>query len=76
MKAVITGTTKGIGKQIATLFLQKGYIVVEIDKLERSINHENYSHIICDISKDELPQINDVAILIDNGEEMNGEFIW
>lgn len=70
-KVVITGTTKGIGKQIATLFLQKGYIVVGIDKLERSINHENYSHIICDISKDELPQINDVAILINNAGVQN-----
>ena len=37
MKVVITGTSQGIGKGIAELFLQKGHSVVGIARQEASV---------------------------------------
>jgi NAD(P)-dependent dehydrogenase (short-subunit alcohol dehydrogenase family) len=47
MKVLITGTTQGIGRSIAILFLEKGHNVIGIDRLEKSINHPNYIHYVC-----------------------------
>ena len=49
MKVVVTGSAQGIGKGIAELFLQKGHSVVGIDRQEASVEHENYTHIQCDV---------------------------
>ena len=72
MKVLITGTTQGIGKSIAELFLEKGHNVIGIDRLEKSINHPNYIHYVCDIRDyDNLPNILDVNILINNAGTQN-----
>ena len=72
MKVLITGTTQGIGKSIALLFLEKGHNVIGIDRLEKSINHPNYIHYVCDIRDyDKLPNIEDVNILINNAGTQN-----
>ena len=72
MKVLITGTTQGIGKSIALLFLEKGHNVIGIDRLEKSINHSNYIHYVCDIRDyDKLPKIEDVNILINNAGTQN-----
>lgn len=72
MKVLITGTTQGIGKSIALLFLEKGHNVIGIDRLEKSINHPNYVHYVCDIRDyDNLPEIDDVNILINNAGTQN-----
>ena len=72
MKVLITGTTQGIGKSIALLFLEKGHNVVGIDRLEKSIKHPNYIHYVCDIRDyDKLPEIEDVNILINNAGTQN-----
>ena len=72
MKVLITGTTQGIGRSIALLFLEKGHNVIGIDRLEKSINHPNYIHYVCDIRDyDNLPNINDVNILINNAGTQN-----
>ena len=70
MKVVITGTSQGIGKGIAELFLQKGHSVVGIDRQEASVDHESYTHIQCDV-RGELPEIADVEILVNNAGTQN-----
>ena len=47
MKILITGTTQGIGRAIAELFLDKGHDVIGIDRLGGSIEHKNYTHYVC-----------------------------
>lgn len=71
MKILISGTSKGIGKVIAEYFLKNGHEVVGIDKLPSSIQNSNYSHYIADISKDELPEISGVEVLINNAGVQN-----
>ena len=70
MKVVITGTSQGIGKGIAELFLQKGHSVIGIDRQVASVEHENYTHVQCDV-RDELPEIADVEILVNNAGTQN-----
>ena len=67
MRVVITGTTQGIGKATAKMFLSRGHEVYGIDKLPSSIYHEKYHHIIFDVtSRCDLPDIENVDILINN----------
>ena len=44
MKVLITGTSQGIGKAIAELFLNKGHEVIGIDRQENRIEHSAYTH--------------------------------
>ena len=72
MKVLITGTTQGIGKAIAEMFLAKGHNVVGIDRQSASINHQNYLHYQVDVRDyQNLPQIDDVEILINNAGTQN-----
>ena len=72
MKILITGTTQGIGRAIAELFLDKGHDVIGIDRLGGSIEHKNYTHYVCDVrDKENLPDIDGVEILINNAGTQN-----
>ena len=76
MKVLITGTTQGIGKAIAEMFLKEGHNVIGIDRMEASIDHPEYIHFICDVrDREHLPQINDVQILINNAGTQNEDDI-
>lgn len=67
MNVLITGTGRGMGREIALKFLDEGHKVYGLDMLESSIDDPNYYHIICDISKDDLPIIpDDIHVLINN----------
>jgi len=76
MKVLITGTSQGIGKAIAELFLKEEHDVIGIDKQEASISHTSYTHYNCDVrDKENLPYIEDVEILINNAGTQNQDDI-
>lgn len=76
MKVLITGTSQGIGKAIAELFLEKGHEVIGIDRHDKSIENTSYSHFVCDVRDYEnLPEIEDVEILINNAGTQNEDDI-
>ncbi len=76
MNILITGTTQGIGKAIAELFLKENHTVIGIDRQEAGIVHENYTHYICDVRDcDNLPDIKGIDILINNAGTQNEDDI-
>lgn len=76
MKIVITGTSQGIGKALAELFISKGHDVIGIDRQEASLSHERYTHVRCDVRDTaSLPEIEDVEILINNAGTQNEDDI-
>ena len=72
MKILITGTSQGIGKAIAQLFLENGHTVIGVDRQEKTIENMSYTHYKCDVrEKEKLPQIDDIEILINNAGTQN-----
>lgn len=76
MKILITGTSQGIGKAIAELFLLQGHTVIGIDRQDASVSHNSYTHIKHDIRNfNSLPDIPGVEILINNAGTQNEDDI-
>ena len=64
---LITGTSSGIGRATALLFLERGFLVFGLDIQQSTIEHDSYVHYVCDVSKPEtLPSITDIDYLINN----------
>lgn len=74
MRVLITGSASGIGRAAALRFLTAGHAVVGLDVRPASIEHENYSHVIFDLRRTDLPEIPDVEILVNcAGVQNSGE---
>jgi len=72
MKVLITGTSQGIGKAIAEIFLENNHEVSGIDRKNPSIVHCNYTHCLCDIrDSNKLPDLDGINILINNAGSQN-----
>ena len=74
MKILITGSSQGIGKATAELFLNNGHEVIGLDRQDSTIIHDNYTHITQDI-RDVLPEIEDIDILINSAGTQNEDDI-
>lgn len=67
MKVLITGASRGMGRETAIKFLNEGHEVIGLDISDPTITHNNYIHYTADVSNnDTLPDIKDVNILINN----------
>ena len=66
MKVVVTGSASGIGRAITEKFLACGHDVIGIDKVQSSLSHACYTHVLTDIYSGSLPEIEGVEILINN----------
>lgn len=76
MKILITGTSQGIGKAMAELFLLHGHRVIGLDREEASIVAECYTHYVCDVRDfEKLPHIPDVEVLVNNAGTQNEDDI-
>jgi NAD(P)-dependent dehydrogenase (short-subunit alcohol dehydrogenase family) len=76
MKILITGTSQGIGRAVAELFLEKGHSVVGIDRQVASLEHPDYLHHVCDVRDfDALPQVDGVHVLVNNAGTQNEDDI-
>ncbi len=72
MRVLITGSSSGIGRECAVLFLEKGYEVLGIDIKEDTIKHPLYTHFSQDVrDKDNLPCIDGINILITSAGVQN-----
>ena len=49
---LITGTRKGIGKDLSLYYLQQGHIVCGCSRGDGSIAHENYRHFCLDVNEE------------------------
>ena len=78
-KVLITGTSNGIGRAVALLFLSKNkdedaFEVIGIDKNDSTIQNPFYTHYQVDLrNKESLPDIEDIDILINNAGSQNSE---
>ena len=76
MRILITGSSKGIGKAVAERFLDSGFEVIGLDRLEHTIKHPSYQHFVCDVSKkNSLPNIKDVDYIFNNAGTQNEDDI-
>lgn len=66
MKVLISGTSRNIGKAIAENFLAFDHEVIGVDILPSAINHPKYTHIQKDIRDIDLPNIDNINIIIAN----------
>lgn len=71
MKALITGSSAGIGLALVREFLDRGCQVVGMDVQPAGLEHPDYTHIRTDILTGALPPIGDLAILVNNAGVQN-----
>lgn len=76
MRVLITGTSSGIGREIADKFLEEGHTVTGIDRREESIQKNGYTHICMDIrDKAKYPELEPFDIVINNAGVQNEDDI-
>jgi len=76
MKVMITGTSQGIGRAIAEMFIKYGHTVIGVDRQAKTIEHPEYTHFQCDVrDRAALPEIEGVEILVNNAGTQNEDDI-
>lgn len=75
MKVLISGSSSGIGLEVAKRFLKEGYMVIGFDLKESKIDNPFYLHYQIDIkNKEDLPDIDgDIEYLFNNAGLQNSE---
>ncbi|MBR0087238.1 MAG: SDR family oxidoreductase [Lachnospiraceae bacterium] len=73
MNIVISGTSRGIGRETALKFLKEGHAVYGFDLRKTSLQHENYHHYIQDIRSEALPELPEIEVLINNAGTLEEE---
>lgn len=71
---LITGTSSGIGLACAIKFIDEGFTVYGIDKLESNITHEKYYHIQQDVRSKSLPDLPEIEYVINNAGQQTDNF--
>ena len=72
MRVVVTGSSYGMGREIAKKFVKEGHEVHGIDTEASTILSDNYHHWVCDVAySNNLPDICHVDILINNAGVQN-----
>lgn len=72
MKILVTGSSKGIGRAICRMYLEKGHEVIGFDILPSSIENKLYTHYIVDVSKKYFfPSIDDIEVIVNNAGVQN-----
>ena len=66
MNVVISGTSQGIGKAAAELFIEKGHTVFGFDISPSELSDTRYHHYLCDIRSENIPEVPDPDILMNN----------
>lgn len=51
-KILVTGDRKGIGRKLSEYFLNSGNLVIGCSRSGSELMHENYLHLICDVSNE------------------------
>ena len=62
MNVVVTGSSCGMGREIALKFLMNGHTVYGLDIQPSSIASESYHHYICDVSDKESVIVKDARV--------------
>lgn len=72
---LITGSRKGIGRFLVEYYIKKGFNVVGCSRQNTDFSHDNYLHVVCDVTeeksakiviKEAIEKFNQIDILINN----------
>ena len=74
MNVLVSGSSRGLGRAAANLFLERGHTVYGIDIAPSTIEDKCYTHYTSDVTKPEtLPEIENIEIVINSAGVQNSD---